>query len=292
MKNRSAILATACALMLGAVMSMGLANAAAAAINVAVTDYRGIWDPTVSYAAGAIVTYNGQSYIAIVKNKNVSPTLIESWDLLAAQGPAGVQGVQGSAGATGPVGATGPAGPTGPAGVMGIPGPAGATGPMGVTGVQGPAGPAGATGPAGPAGAQGTTGPAGPAGSVIGYANTENASVALSTPNLDYVVVTIGPVSTAGTYIVNGLLGTDLIPSDEVICSIALASGTPFKGIRSALTNSSNAFLQQMLPVTGSVTIAAGDSIEVTCNSNLGTSGGNTDAIAGTLTAILLTQYN
>ena len=59
-----------------------------------------------------------------------------SWETLAA-GPAGPAGADGSDGA---VGATGPAGPTGPAGADGSDGAVGAIGPAGPTGPQGPAG--------------------------------------------------------------------------------------------------------------------------------------------------------
>jgi hypothetical protein len=120
MKKLTVIASSWCAMLIALSFSATLTPTANAAISIAVTNFRGLWDSTVSYGEGAIVTYNGQSCICTVKNKNVVPTNTEAWAVLDASG---TQGPQGPAGATGATGATGPAGPAGPAGSMGIPGP-------------------------------------------------------------------------------------------------------------------------------------------------------------------------
>jgi len=155
MTTRKVSVAPWCAMLLGLFLSAAMAAPAAAAISIAITNFRGDWDPTVSYSAGAVVTYSGQSYIAIVKNNNVIPTETDAWAILDAQG---AQGPYGPASATGAAGATGATGPAGPAGPIGLPGP------VGPAGAQGPAGPAGATGSQGAVGATGAAGPPGPAG--------------------------------------------------------------------------------------------------------------------------------
>ena len=134
---------------------------ASAAVSIAVTNFRGAWDATVNYGAGAFVTYRGQSYIAVVKNNNVVPTDTDAWSILdaaGAQGPQGPQGPVGPNGASGAKGAAGPTGPAGPAGPIGLPGP------VGPAGAQGPAGTAGANGTTGASGTPGAPGVPGPAG--------------------------------------------------------------------------------------------------------------------------------
>lgn len=163
--------------------------------------FQGAWASTTAYASGAIVTYNGASYVSLAANTNVTPgSNASDWALLDApgatgpQGPVGATGPKGVTGATGAAGPAGPAGATGAKGAQGVAGPAGSAGPAGptgapgatgATGATGPAGPVGATGlrglqgvagltgqvgatgpmgPAGPSGAQGPAGPAGPAG--------------------------------------------------------------------------------------------------------------------------------
>jgi hypothetical protein len=150
---------------LGAVLPEGLH----AATSVAITNFRGAWVSTASYSAGAVVTYNGASYICIVKNTNVQPTNATDWSILDAPGAPGAPGAAGPAGSPGPQGPAGATGATGSQGAMGAPGPMGpagapgAMGPAGVQGVAGSTGAAGSPGPAGPQGPRGATGPQGPA---------------------------------------------------------------------------------------------------------------------------------
>ena len=152
-------------------------SSATAATSIAITNFRGAWLSTPSYGAGAVVTYNGASYICLVGNTNVIPSsnttdwaILDAPGLPGATGATGPQGPPGPTGAKGATGATGPQGPaglTGAKGAAGPAGPAGAVGPQGPAGAQGPAGPIGPPGPTGamgPQGLTGATGPAGPAG--------------------------------------------------------------------------------------------------------------------------------
>ena len=159
MITRKITFAPWCAMLMGLILYAAMTPPAAAAISIAVTNFRGDWDPTVNYGAGAVVTYSGQSYIAIVKNNNVVPTETDAWAILDAKG---AQGPVGAAGAAGATGAPGPAGPAGPAGAMGIPGASGAqgaAGPAGAAGAPGPQGPIGLTGSPGTNGVNGTGAP-------------------------------------------------------------------------------------------------------------------------------------
>jgi hypothetical protein len=166
--NRKAACVPRSVLLMGLFLGMAMTAPTIAAISIGITNFRGEWDLTVNYGAGAVVTYKGQTYIAIVKNNNVVPTNTDAWAILdsaGAQGPLGPSGAKGATGATGPGGPTGsvgPPGPLGPAGPAGAQGPAGATGANGSIGATGATGAAGPQGPAGPAGANGTNGTGGP----------------------------------------------------------------------------------------------------------------------------------
>ena len=137
-----------------------IANAA-----VTINQYIGAWSNNATYTAGNIVTYNNQTYLALVAvSKNTIPNVNPSkWQLLGSNvtGPQGPQGLQGVAGPAGPTGATGARGPTG------LTGPAGENGTNGAPGVRGAVGPQGPQGVAGPTGPQGPAGGAGPANRVV-----------------------------------------------------------------------------------------------------------------------------
>ncbi len=94
--------------------------------------YYGNWSATASYPIGAIVYYEGSSYISVVRsNQNIVPgTSASNWAPFAAQGPMGPPG---------PVGAPGAPGVQGIPGIQGIPGSQGIQGPRGMQGPPGPA---------------------------------------------------------------------------------------------------------------------------------------------------------
>jgi hypothetical protein len=144
-----------------------------AAAGVEFNDFRGAWVSTATYGPGAVVTFNGASYICLVGNTGVAPnTNTGVWAIMDAPGAAGAQGPAGPQGAAGATGATGPAGPVGSVGPPGRLGPAGPTGATGAPGPVGSVGPPGRLGPAGPTGATGPQGAQGPPGlsSVAGMA--------------------------------------------------------------------------------------------------------------------------
>ncbi len=127
---------------------------------------RGAWVASTSYAPYDVVTYGGQTYLALTAFTSGTTFNAIAWNLWAAAGatgPAGNVGAIGATGAQGPIGATGS---TGAAGATGIQGTQGILGAAGATGTPGAAstvpGPTGGAGAAGTAGATGATGPAGP----------------------------------------------------------------------------------------------------------------------------------
>jgi Protein of unknown function (DUF1566)/Collagen triple helix repeat (20 copies) len=198
--SRKIAFAPWCAMLTGLMLYAAMIPSASAAISIAVTNFRGDWDSTVNYNAGAFVTYKGQTYIAIVKNNNVVPTETDAWALLDAQGPQGPAGTTGATGAAGAIGATGAAGPAGPAGSIGPPGPVGPAGASGPAGPAGPIGITGATGPTGPAGAIGPQGPAGPAGAN----GTNGTGVPTCTAAATYLVLVQGVLVCQPRFNVNG----------------------------------------------------------------------------------------
>ncbi len=126
-------------------------------------NFRDTFDPTATYSAYDVVTYNGSTYdsLGAIEPGGATPDINPSWALMAQRGDDGAIGPQGPIGATGATGATGPQGPiglTGPTGaagaqgIQGLTGAAGETGPVGPQGVPGAIGPQGAVGPPGAAG--------------------------------------------------------------------------------------------------------------------------------------------
>ena len=146
------------------------------------------YDPDISYRTGAVVTYDGEMYVATQDSLGKTPSHDSVyWHLnIGAEGPQGETGPQGPVGPSGADGvsissvvyddATGNATITlsnghsdtfhikGSKGDTGEQGPQGIQGETGATGPQGPAGPKGETGATGQQGPQGVQGPQGPRG--------------------------------------------------------------------------------------------------------------------------------
>ena len=115
-------------------------------LSIAEWTYMGEWERPTRYQRGDIVTFRGNSYVALQRNRRSRPVVGEStedWGLLAARGARGRAGQDGEDGARGPRGAIGPSGPAGADGAMG---PVGATGPAGPAGPRGPRGDPGESG--------------------------------------------------------------------------------------------------------------------------------------------------
>ena len=73
-------------------------------------NFLGAWNIATNYNAFDIVTYEGQSWIALQANVSVQPVEGADWTLMAAKGDTGDAGTTGATGATGPTGATGSTG--------------------------------------------------------------------------------------------------------------------------------------------------------------------------------------
>ncbi len=151
MTNRKFAFAQLSAMLMAALISTALPLGGFAATAIPITNFRAAWPSTSTYGAGAVITYNGASYISLVgRDIGIPPdSNTTNWAILDAPGATGATGPIGPQGSAGPTGATGATGAQGPQGLMGPPGPlgpAGAAGPQGPTGAQGPAGPAGSTG--------------------------------------------------------------------------------------------------------------------------------------------------
>ncbi len=108
---------------------------AQASVNIPFGDFQGIWSAKTTYKAGAVVTYENASYIALAPSLGAAPNVNNlEWAILDAPGATGPQGPPGPKGATGVSGATGPEGPVGKTGTTGATGP---EGPVGRTGAIG-----------------------------------------------------------------------------------------------------------------------------------------------------------
>lgn len=143
--------------------------------------WRGDYDATIAYSALNIVSYQGNSYVAIADvpaGAEVPALGHPQWRLIAEKGdvpehqwrgaavrfrhPNGQWGQYASLqGPHGPAGIRGQSGPRGPQGLRGYHGSTGSRGLRGATGATGPTGP---RGPAGPRGATGPRGASGPRG--------------------------------------------------------------------------------------------------------------------------------
>jgi len=141
--------------------STGATGATGATGPVGMT-FQNAWLVSTAYAINDVVTYSGETWIAILANTGFTPdTNPTKWAKVAAKGDTGLTGATGATGVAGPQGPTGATGPTGTTGTTGAQGPQGVQGPTGLTGATGDTGPTGATGATGPTGATGATGPVG-----------------------------------------------------------------------------------------------------------------------------------
>jgi hypothetical protein len=93
-------------------------------------NFMGVYASNFNYGVGAVVTYQGTSYVSEVSGNlsqipGVSPSF---WQVLSAQGVTGATGPTGATGGTGGTGLTGPAGAQGATGATGSTGSTGAVG--------------------------------------------------------------------------------------------------------------------------------------------------------------------
>jgi hypothetical protein len=91
------------AILIAAFLNAALSAPTVAATDVAFKSFQGAWAAATTYSPGAVVTYNGASYICILQNTHFAPaTHPNYWQIMDAPG------------------ATGPQGPPGPSGTQGI----------------------------------------------------------------------------------------------------------------------------------------------------------------------------
>jgi len=138
----------------------------------------------------------------------------------------------------------------------------GPQGPRGATGPSGAAGPQGPQGLAGPQGQPGQAGPQGPPGDSFGVSGTNGTETRIGSSNTTVLQAASVPVS--GTYYVNASVLVDVFQNDQVECLLGSANGvftTPFFGVGPF----SSGTLEQTLPLTGSMDLAAGDAPVVDC---------------------------
>lgn len=149
----------------------------------------------------------------------------------------------------------------------------GAKGTTGATGAPGPKGTTGATGP------KGTTGAPGPAGESVGVSDTTTRLLRLQLTTQQ--VMTTAPVPDSGKYFVSASLVLEISGTDSVGCHIVGVTNDYYPIIGPEPDTSVETF-----PLTGTLTLKAGQTIGVSCFSNRG--GTMTVFYSGNLTAILV----
>ena len=183
---------------------------------------------------------------------------------------------------TGTTGAQGPPGPAGPQGVPGVPGPPGPQGELG------PSGPTGETGPQGPQGIPGAT----VTDVFVAQCGIKQPMTACPTiTQLNPVLLTTAPVTASGLYIVQAaisLQGTVIVNCNAVtVSNPANSSFTASTGFLGPLQGTGQAVT---IPVTDLLTVAAGDSVTLSCGAE--GNGATAGATFATLTAIPVQQLN
>src|SRR5580658_8371453 len=101
--NTGKVISYSGAFLIAALLNTAFAVDVFAATDVAITNFRASWSSTTTYAAGAVVTYDGASYISLVnRNTGIPPnSSTTDWAILNAPGATGAAGPQGEAGPTG-----------------------------------------------------------------------------------------------------------------------------------------------------------------------------------------------
>jgi len=183
--------------------------------------WKGSWDPQVTYSPGDTVQHDGTAYVTTISTSgNVPPAA--PWQQFVA---AGRDGANGRDGVDGRDGAQGVPGLQGAAGPQGLPGPAGPVGP------PGPIGPQGAPGSAGPAGAAATVATATvPLVSLMLNATAQTIPQAISLTTTDSSVSAL--VEADGDLMLNGAASTFALVEMRL-----LVDGNVVRAIRTSVLN-------------------------------------------------------
>ena len=112
--------------------------------------YNGIWDSGTTYNVNDVVSYGGQSYLALSSNTNKQPSVWPAiWQVFSAAGTSGSSGTSGSNGTDGSSGSSGSNGSSGSSGSSGSNGSSGTSGATGASGSSGTSGTNGSSGTSG-----------------------------------------------------------------------------------------------------------------------------------------------
>jgi Phage Tail Collar Domain len=102
MSNRIFAFAPLRAILIAALLNAALSAPTVAATDVAFKSFQGAWAADTPYSPGAVVTYNGASYICILQNAHFAPpTHPNYWQIMDAPGAMGLQGPPGPPGTQG-----------------------------------------------------------------------------------------------------------------------------------------------------------------------------------------------
>lgn len=154
--------------------------------------------------------------------------------------------------------------PTKTGGSPGATGPAGPAGAAGAAGSPGPAGPEGPAGPAGPEGDQGIQGIQGPSGATTAYA-TEPFTGLVDNASTPAVVSNTATVAEAGAYIVSYAVEAVSDTNTQGIDCAARINGLETTAVIGASHTYTAASQWASVSGVGSLTLAAGDAVDITC---------------------------
>jgi Phage Tail Collar Domain len=102
MSTRIFALAPLRAILIAIFLNAALSAPSLAATDVAFKSFQGAWAANTAYSPGAVVTYNGASYICILQNTHFAPaTHPNYWQIMDAPGAMGLQGPPGPSGTQG-----------------------------------------------------------------------------------------------------------------------------------------------------------------------------------------------
>ncbi len=156
--------------------------------------------------------------------------------------------------------------------------------PRGYTGLTwNKVGPQGPQGPAGSQGPQGQQGPQGPAGVATGNADTSGTAVELNQAQTLTQVLSGGTAPSAGQYYVNASVMLIVAQGDTVTC-ILDDNGTA-TGVFATVGPVANQ-TYETLPLTGAITMSAGQHLGVLCSDYTGNS--STSFYDGAITSVLI----
>jgi hypothetical protein len=197
-------------------------------------DYTGEWYVNTSYQVNDVVTYDGQSYVALIDNVAKQPSIWPSvWQVFSAAGSSGTSGTSGTSGSSGSSGTSGSNGSSGTSGSNGSSGTSGSSGSNGSSGTSGSSGSDGSSGTSGSSGSSGTAGSSGTSGS-NGSSGTSGSNGSSGTSGSDGLVGSNGSSGTSGSDGSSGTSGSSGV-SPSVVGFITTGSISTTQAITGSL---------------------------------------------------------